>query len=150
MRLELIFCFRVLRGRVAYVTLGIDVIEYQSPTTGHSLPTIHPLPLCSVNCNSLSNEKEDEMELVWSLLSAERREYKNLVTPEHLLESGLLQEMAGISEEKKQQCLRARQENDKVAKVRKAEKRQAKGVESVAEGVEDRVTRNGHGIMIMG
>lgn len=45
-----------------------------------------------MNCNSLSNEKEDEVELVRSLLSAKRQEYKNLVTPEHLLESGLLQE----------------------------------------------------------
>lgn len=46
--------------------------------------------------------------------------------------------VAGISEEKKQQCLGVRQEKDKVAKVRKVEERQAKGVESVAERAEDR------------
>ncbi|CAL2239089.1 unnamed protein product [Prunus armeniaca] len=50
----------------------------------------------SVKLGPISKEQEDEVERVRSLLSETEREYKNLVTQKNLLESGLLQGMAGI------------------------------------------------------
>lgn len=45
----------------------------------------------SVKCRPVSKEKEEEIELVRTLVLVERREVKNIVMPALLLESGLLQ-----------------------------------------------------------
>ncbi|CAL2234274.1 unnamed protein product [Prunus armeniaca] len=50
----------------------------------------------SVKCWLISKEQEDEVERVRLLLSETEHECKNLVTRKNLLESSLLQEMAGI------------------------------------------------------
>ncbi|KAI5349592.1 hypothetical protein L3X38_002480 [Prunus dulcis] len=91
-------------------------------------------PLGSANCNSLSNEKEkeDEVELVKSLVSA-----KSGGDCEKSDNGGRVTKGGEISEEKKQQYFRVKRKKGKVAKVRKAEYRHIKGVDGVAEGAKD-------------
>lgn len=119
-----------------------------------------------MKCNPLSKEKEDEVELVRSLLLTERLEYKNLVRQSTCLNKGYCKEVssvsshlffpyfcfsssqlvllamvgivkgtkivaeslnvAKISDENKQQCLKEKREKDKATRVRKVEEKQAK------------------------
>ncbi|CAL2266567.1 unnamed protein product [Prunus armeniaca] len=64
-------------------------------TVTKDIPT-HFQSIGSMKWGPISKGKEDEVERVRLLLSETELEYRNLVTQENLLESGLLQGMAGV------------------------------------------------------